>query len=109
MDDIAIEQNGHAEEIERPGRVACCESLEREGHRVEQGGRQGHHEEQEEHWEGHDAEDSPPEMEENQTRQDHDKRASHKEILGADVAQEESPDSKDEHGQADPAAFSGQL
>src|SRR5215469_15160555 len=66
VDDIAVEQHGHAQGIERPGRVACRESLEREGYRVEYGRRQGHHENEEEQREGHDAEDSRPEKEEHQ-------------------------------------------
>src|SRR5262245_6838442 len=108
MDHIAVEQHGYAQGFERPGRIACRESLEWKGYGVEQGSRQGHHENEEEQWESDDAEDSRPEKEEHQAHQDRDQRAPHEEIFGADVAQEKSPYSQEEYGKADPAPLSRQ-
>src|SRR4030095_15778136 len=102
MDDIAVEQDGHAQGIQHPGCVMGRETLEWEGYRVEQGSRQGHHEEKKEQREGQHPEAVPTKMKEDQTRENDDQRAPHQEEFGTDLAEEERHDPDDEHRKADP-------
>src|SRR5262249_26537171 len=108
VNDIAVEQDRHAELIERPGRVAGREALERKGYRIEERRRQGDHEEEKEQWEGEHAEDVPTQMEKDQPHEHDNQRAPHQKVLCTEITQEERADPREEHRESDPAPFGRQ-
>ena len=107
MDDVAVEQDRHAEQIERPRRLLGGQVLQREGHRVEEDGRQRHHEDQIGEGKQDDTEDPRPQVEEDEAGEDHDQRAAHEEVLCADVAEQEDPEACQQHRQTDATSRGG--
>src|SRR5262249_40908265 len=73
------------------------------GHRVEDDAGQGHHEEQEGQGKQNGAEDGATEMEQDEPGDDDDEGGTHQKILGAEIPDDKSGDSRDDDREPDQA------